>query len=90
MLRPEDTDSLEPWIETWYGYVASTFLDSYLRTVDGASFIPGSRADAELLLNLFVLEKAVYEIGYEINNRPGWIRIPLRGVSFVLQQLEDA
>lgn len=87
-LRPEDRETLEPWIEPWYGYVASTFLDAYLNGVKGASFVPDDRADVELLVNLFTLEKAVYEIGYEINNRPDWLRIPLRGVNFVLDQLE--
>ncbi|HKJ86521.1 MAG TPA: hypothetical protein VKA06_10620 [Spirochaetia bacterium] len=88
-LRPEDHTTLEPWIETWYGYVASTFLNAYLKGVEGASFVPDDRADVELLVNLFTLEKAVYEIGYEINNRPDWLRIPLRGVNFVLEQLEE-
>jgi maltose alpha-D-glucosyltransferase/alpha-amylase len=88
-IRPEDRDALEPWIETWYGFIASTFLDSYLGTVNGASFIPSEQSDVELLLNTFILEKAVYEIGYEINNRPDWLMIPLRGVNFVLEKLEE-
>jgi maltose alpha-D-glucosyltransferase / alpha-amylase len=89
-LRPEDRATLEPWIGTWYAYVASTFLGSYLDTVDGAGFVPDDPSDAGLLLNTFVLEKAVYEIGYEINNRPDWLMIPLRGVDFVLGELEEA
>ncbi|MFW6291741.1 MAG: maltose alpha-D-glucosyltransferase [Spirochaetota bacterium] len=87
-LRPEDREALEPWIEPWYGYASSTFLSSYLDTVDGAGFVPDDRGDAELLLGTFILEKAVYEIGYEINNRPDWLMIPLRGVDFVLGSLE--
>ncbi|MFW5742469.1 MAG: maltose alpha-D-glucosyltransferase [Spirochaetota bacterium] len=86
-LRPEDRETLEPWIETWYGYTASTFLGSYLHTVNGAGFIPDDRDDVDLLLNTFILEKAVYEIGYEINNRPDWLMIPLRGIDFVLGSL---
>ncbi|MFW5716582.1 MAG: maltose alpha-D-glucosyltransferase [Spirochaetota bacterium] len=87
-IRPEDSETLEPWIETWYGYIASIFLSSYLETVDDAGFIPPDRSDTEMLLSTFMLEKAVYEIGYEINNRPDWLMIPLRGVNFVLDRLE--
>jgi maltose alpha-D-glucosyltransferase/alpha-amylase len=88
-LRPEDRTALEGWIAPWYGYVAKTFLGGYMDTVDGASFVPGDPEDAKLLLDLFVMEKAVYEIGYEINNRPNWLLIPLRGIKFVLENLEE-
>jgi maltose alpha-D-glucosyltransferase/alpha-amylase len=89
-LRAEDAEVLEPWIEPWFTYVAGTFLEAYRRTVDGASFVPDDPADVEMLTNLFMLEKAVYEVGYEIDNRPDWLMIPLRGVSFVLGDLEEA
>ncbi len=88
-LRPEDRLALEPWMDTWYGYVTSTFLASYMSTVNGAGFVPLEPDDSKLLLNMFMLEKAVYEIGYEINNRPDWLMIPLRGVAFVLDTLEQ-
>ncbi|MFP4378003.1 MAG: maltose alpha-D-glucosyltransferase [Spirochaetales bacterium] len=89
-LRAEDAEVLEPWIEPWFTFVAGTFLEAYRRTVDGASFVPDDPADVEMLTNLFMLEKAVYEVGYEIDNRPDWLMIPLRGVSFVLGDLEEA
>jgi maltose alpha-D-glucosyltransferase/alpha-amylase len=90
LIRPEDREQIEPWIEPWYAAAASTFLSGYFRTVGDASFIPDDPQDAQLLLNAFVLEKAVYEIAYEVNNRPDWIMIPLRGVNQVLSSIEDS
>ena len=86
-LRPHDRARIEPWIEPWYTHVAATFFGAYTRTVGTAPFVPDSPADSRLLLDAFILEKAVYEIGYEMNNRPDWIMIPLRGVNFVLQDI---
>ncbi|TVR66578.1 MAG: maltose alpha-D-glucosyltransferase, partial [Spirochaetaceae bacterium] len=83
-IRPEDEARLEPWIRTWYTWVGGLFLQSYLHTVSGASFIPADRESLEMLLEVYLLEKAVYEVGYEVSNRPGWVRIPLEGIRFVL------
>jgi maltose alpha-D-glucosyltransferase / alpha-amylase len=46
---------------------------------------PGSQAEFQVLLDAHLLEKAVYEIGYELNNRPDWVRIPVRGVLEILE-----
>ncbi len=78
--RPEEPAALEPWIRLWYLWVSAAFLRSYLEAADGASFLPSAREDLGLLLDVFLLEKAVYEIGYELNNRPEWLGIPVRGV----------
>ena len=84
-MRPSDAEVLQPWIRPWYTYVAGAFLEGYLQTVAGAAFVPKNREAVETLLDIFLLEKAVYEVGYEMNNRPDWIRIPLDGIEFVLQ-----
>ena len=85
-LHAEDSGaSLEPWIRFWYGWVSVAFLKSYLRIAASASFWPGTLSDLRILLDAHLLEKAVYEIGYELNNRPDWVRIPIRGVLDILQ-----
>lgn len=84
-IRPEDLTILEPWIEPWYYAVSGTFLNAYLETVCNAPFIPKEKKSIEILLESFLLEKAVYELGYEINNRPDWIMIPVRGILGIIK-----
>jgi maltose alpha-D-glucosyltransferase/alpha-amylase len=83
--RREDVPLLEPWADLWASWISSAYLQSYLETADGALFIPSKREDTELLLDVFLLEKAVYEVAYELNNRPDWISIPLRGIRQILK-----
>jgi predicted trehalose synthase len=63
-------------------------LRAYFTAADGALFIPGAESQRDALLELFVLEKALYELDYELNNRPDWVRIPLRGISDLLRTAE--
>jgi len=72
------------WAESWYKCVADRFLGAYFENVAGACFIPAKPDELSDLLQLHVLEKAVYELGYELNNRPAWIAIPLVGISQLL------
>ncbi len=85
-MRAEDIPFLERWADTWYRQMSSVFLQSYLATTHGASFIPQREADFEVLLEAYLLDKAVYEVGYELNNRPDWVVIPLRGIKHILHQ----
>jgi len=88
-IRPEDITLLEPWVELWYHYVSGVFLHSYLNTVENAPIVPNKREELEILLQAFLLEKAVYELGYELNNRPDWVIIPIRGIKCILKNSSD-
>ena len=55
-----------------------------------ASFIPASREELATLLDVYILEKAVYELQYELNNRPAWVGIPLQGIQQILGASEGA
>ncbi|MDH4161601.1 MAG: maltose alpha-D-glucosyltransferase [Nitrospirota bacterium] len=85
-IRPEDIVGLEAWAEAWYVAVSGIYLNSYLFTVEDADFVPRDRKEFEVLLRCFLLEKAVYEVGYELNNRPDWVTIPMRGIERLLKR----
>ena len=78
-------EKLNGWAEVWAKWVSDRYLDEYLKTTRGAEFLPPSREEIMALLQLHVLEKAVYELGYELNNRPDWVAIPLEGISKTLE-----
>jgi maltose alpha-D-glucosyltransferase/alpha-amylase len=84
-VRPEDTALLEPWTNLWYRQVSGIFIRSYLDTVRNAPFIPSDREELEIMLKAYLLEKAVYELGYELNNRPEWVITPLRGIRDLME-----
>ena len=73
------------WAQYWQKWVSATFLRTYLEVSGDAIFIPRGREELALLLDVHLLDKAVYELGYELNNRPSWVRIPLDGISQLLQ-----
>jgi len=77
--RPEDARRLAPWAEFWETWVSAAFLRAYLAATRDAAFLPAPR-DLDMLLRTFVLDKALYELAYELNNRPAWVHIPLAGI----------
>jgi maltose alpha-D-glucosyltransferase / alpha-amylase len=87
--RPEDEEALREWVPVWYDYVAGLFLSAYLETVDAADFVPSDEDSLKRILTVFLLEKAVYEVSYELDNRPDWLRIPISGLEFTLEQAES-
>ncbi len=82
--HPGDFASLEPWAHLWERAVSGEFLRAYRQTVGNAEFVPAGSEDFRALLNVFLLDKALYEVLYELNSRPDWIRIPLLGIMSLL------
>jgi trehalose synthase-fused probable maltokinase len=84
-VDPLDRHEFEPWGELWAAAASRIFTDVWLQTCLGAPFLPPERADIDHLLNAFILEKAIYEVVYELNHRPLWVPIPLRGVLSIVR-----
>jgi len=72
--------SLAPWAEQWYESVRAAFLRGYRAVAGEAPFSPQSPQEFNLLLDLHLLDKAVYELTYELNNRPDWVALPMTGI----------
>jgi maltose alpha-D-glucosyltransferase/alpha-amylase len=86
MVRAEEAAALEPWTRLWEQWTSSAFVRAYLETTAGAGLLPAAKDELEVLLTGDMLEKAVYELGYELNNRPDWIWIPIRGISQLVER----
>jgi maltose alpha-D-glucosyltransferase/alpha-amylase len=78
--RPDDWNSLEPWARLWERSMGAEFLRAYRNTAKDAPFLPSSDDGLRKLLAVFLLDKALYELSYELNNRPTWVRVPLMGI----------
>jgi maltose alpha-D-glucosyltransferase / alpha-amylase len=73
-------DRLELWSKFWVESVSAAFMRSYVAAAGTGSFVPHSAEDLDMQLTTMLLEKALYELRYELNTRPDWVRIPLRGL----------
>ncbi len=77
---------LEPLARGWRRAVTGAFLAGYVEGVQDCLCRPADEAHTRALIDLFVLEKALYELRYELDNRPDWIGIPVHGVMGVLEE----
>jgi maltose alpha-D-glucosyltransferase/alpha-amylase len=68
----------------WQTLAKRHFLESYRIAAAGAPFLPADPQEFDALLRVHLLEKAIYELGYELNNRPDWLAIPLEGIESLL------
>ncbi len=71
---------MRDWGRFWVAGVSAAFVQSYLQAAGTASFVPHTPEDLDLQLTTMLLEKALYELRYELNMRPDWVHIPLRGI----------
>ncbi|HLK50633.1 MAG TPA: maltose alpha-D-glucosyltransferase [Bryobacteraceae bacterium] len=78
--RPEDLQTLGPWAQLWERSTGAEFLRAYREATAGSAFLPRDEETLRRLLAMFLLDKALYELSYELNNRPAWVRIPLLGI----------
>jgi len=80
VTRPEDRELLKPWTKFWQLWVSVDYLKGYFAASQAGNFLPSSGLDTELMLETYLLEKAVYELAYELNHRPDWAHVPIEGI----------
>jgi maltose alpha-D-glucosyltransferase/alpha-amylase len=85
LISHEDLTFLGNMAGFWHLWVGAVFLKAYKEVAASAEFLPQTKEEFRLLLDIYLLEKAVYELGYELNNRPRWVKIPLKGVFQLLE-----
>ncbi len=86
MPHPEESRPvLQQWAQYWYTWVAAAFLSSYLEKIQPGKLLPSDPEHLKVLLDAYILEKAIYEVGYELNNRPDWVEVPINGLLRVME-----
>jgi maltose alpha-D-glucosyltransferase/alpha-amylase len=78
--RLPQANNMNHWAQYWYTWVSASFLNAYLSTMKPEGLLPQDRTQMKNLLDAFLFDKAVYEVGYELNNRPDWVKVPLQGI----------
>jgi maltose alpha-D-glucosyltransferase/alpha-amylase len=89
IMRPEELPLLESWANYWHVWVCAVFLKTYVAIAADGHFLPVTNEEMEVLLDALLLEKAIYELGYELNNRPGWVKIPIQGIRQLMAVAAD-
>jgi maltose alpha-D-glucosyltransferase/alpha-amylase len=85
-LPEESHERAREWGRFWQTHVSAIFLSSYLEAMRRAGLLTAPPDELELLLSVYVLEKAVYELGYELNHRPDWLHVPLQGILELVEE----
>ncbi|MFC1893049.1 maltose alpha-D-glucosyltransferase [Chloroflexota bacterium] len=90
ILRPEDLPMIEKWAWVWYLWISATFLKSYREIMADTPVLPQGPEGRKVILDAYLVDKAIYEVNYELNNRPDWVGLPLQGILQVLDAGEES
>jgi maltose alpha-D-glucosyltransferase/alpha-amylase len=80
LITADNAGTAACWGEFWQRWVCAAYLGAYLRTIGDSRLVPSDRQHLRILLDAYLIDKAVYELGYELNNRPTWLGIPFSGI----------
>lgn len=78
--HPDRHSALEAWARLWQEAVSTEFLRTYRQVASADADLLPAPAHSDTLLSAYLLEKSLYELLYELNNRPTWVRVPLTGI----------
>ena len=87
-MSPEDLKHMESAALVWYTWVCTMFLGAYLETTGPCSFIPSDEKQLRIMLEVFVLEKAVHELGHELKNPSDWMKNPLQAIRYLCREAD--
>ncbi len=85
LITPENRDRVSCWAPYWRRWIGAVFFGAYRRTMGTSRLLPQDPEQLRILLEAYLIDKAVYEIGYELNNRPERLAIPFDGILRILQ-----
>jgi trehalose synthase-fused probable maltokinase len=77
---PPDSPDVASSADYWTAWVGAAYLSAYFNQAAGQRFVPRDPSQQKIVFDAFVLQKALYEVAYELNNRPDWVQIPLKGI----------
>ena len=89
-ITADEHGKLDAALTGWRDRATAAFLTAYREIMTNARLWPADPAAAQRLLNFFLLEKAFYEIEYELAHRPEWVRVPLTGAIRILLETDEA
>jgi maltose alpha-D-glucosyltransferase / alpha-amylase len=84
-LEHESRPKFDSWMRLWYQAVSAVYLRAYFNTMGQSEVLPRSEDELSVMMPAYLLNKALYEVGYELNNRPAWLHIPLLGILRLLE-----
>src|SRR5205823_14880635 len=86
--RPGEFDRLEPWARLWQTWTSAAFWREYRAVSARAPYLPNDAPTLSRLVDAYTLDKILYELLYELNNRPTWVCIPLQGIASLIEREE--
>jgi maltose alpha-D-glucosyltransferase/alpha-amylase len=84
--RLENLGQLKVWARFWGHWVSVNYLKGYFDVTRQSALLPKTTAELKVMLQVYVLEKAIYELSYELNNRPDWVSVPIDGILTLLEE----
>ena len=84
-----ESEELQPLADLWVAWASAAFLRGYRAATESLTLLPRDPEEFASLLTTYMFEKAIYEVGYELTNRPKWLAVPLRGLLHLLGPASD-
>lgn len=79
-MQSADQSNSAGWARLWKNFASAMFLWAYRDAIDAVPTLLAPQKESQYLLNAYLLEKGLYELLYELNNRPAWLHIPMNGI----------